>query len=378
VQRARGVQHAPVLGHDAQRRVAAVPDLDDLFLEIDRDQGGGDETLDRQELAYLAVHLGNDARERVALLGHAIERLCDRQCGQRGGKAVPRAVGEHHVKDAGRRVAGDHEVAAEEARGGGPVLKHRRVEKMMIGEPRDDVLRHPVLLVFGSAVGGEPRVAVLELSLHSQHARDRTHLGAQHRVADRLDEVIVRAAFEGADERCAVRRRAQEHDRDPAVARGGADLFGRFVAAHHRHGEVHQDDVGAHRRDGVHGFQPVGCSFDAIPHALQETCQENLRLRMIVDDEHRLGGCGLLRRCGHEQFSGSHDLHRIENMTPKLATSRISFTVPPQLSSDTGSERASACSFRRSSIPSAELSRYSTDCKSTSILRTAGSPRAAS
>jgi hypothetical protein len=200
--------------------------------------------------------------DRAAVHGHE-------GCGTAGAGAVneagdqllprPALPGDEHRRRVAGDLAGDVDDAAQR-----------------VGAPDDPL--HPL-----PSIGGELVAQLLHLPAQSL-ALDRLAHDEQHLVgAERLGDVIVRAAAHRLDRRVVVEVGAHHDDerRSPALPVALEER----EPVHRRHAQVAEDDVGGIAGHGRQRLRPVRRRHHLVPLLAENDGEGVAQPRLVVDDE---------------------------------------------------------------------------------------------
>ncbi len=257
--------------------------------------------IDRNADAGAQQHLAAEEHERalqvvVDLLGDAAHHL----------------VGAHAIQHDAELVAAEarHQVALAHAAGEalGDVLQQQvaglvaqrvvdQLEVVEVEEQQRELLvlargvgeqRLHVLVELGAVRPAGERVDVGELVHALLGAVDLQHVvdaPAQHRVVDRLADVVGRADAERLVDRGIVVQPGDQQDRDRGALGQAADHLAGLEAVHHRHHAVEDHEVRRLLAADLHGLLAVGRVDHLVALAEQRLAQREARAAVVVDHE---------------------------------------------------------------------------------------------
>src|SRR5262245_9490153 len=118
----------------------------------------------------------------------------------------------------------------------------------------------------------------------------RRDAGAQQRWIERLEDEVLRAQLDAADDRFDFAQRGNDHDRQIVDAAIRLEPLEHAEAVELRHHDIEQHEIEIPAFDRRQGLEPVGRLLDLVDaEALQPAHQQVPVLRHVIDDQDRGG-----------------------------------------------------------------------------------------
>ena len=118
----------------------------------------------------------------------------------------------------------------------------------------------------------------------------RRDAGAQQRRIERLEDEVLRAQLDAADDRFDFAERGNDHDRQIVDAAVRLEPLEHAEAVELRHHDIEQHEIEIPAFDRRQGLDPVGRLLDLVDaEALQPAHQQVPVLRHVIDDQDRGG-----------------------------------------------------------------------------------------